>query len=280
MKKLLILLIAVSPLLAMAQPFHVTLFGGLANYQGDLQDKRYTISGSKAAFGFGAQYDLNNHLSVKAGMMFARIGADDKNSDNVYRKARNLNFQSNITEGSVLAQWDFMDLSESRFSPYVFAGIGFYHFNPYSYDTLGRKVFLQPLSTEGQGLAGYPDRKPYHLTQFTIPFGIGLHFKLAENLVLGYEIGFRPALTDYLDDVSKTYVDHDALLAAKGPLAVEMAYRGGELKDGDPTYPADGAQRGGANHKDWYYFSGFSLSIGLSKNGRTPKGLGCPTRVY
>jgi len=264
----------------MAQPFHVTLFGGLANYQGDLQDKRYTFGGSKAAFGLGAQYDLTNHLSVKAGMMFARIGADDKNSDNSFRKARNLNFQSNITEGQVLAQYDFLDLSEKRLSPYVFAGIGFYHFNPYSYDTLGRKVFLQPLSTEGQGLAQYPDRKNYHLTQFTIPFGFGLHFKLADNLVLGYEMGFRPALTDYLDDVSKTYVDHDALLAAKGPLAVEMAYRGGELKDGDPTYPADGVQRGGANRKDWYYFSGFSLSIGIGNNGRSPKGLGCPTRVY
>jgi hypothetical protein len=59
-----------------------------------------------------------------------------------------------------------------------------------------------------------------------------------------------------------------------------MAYRGGEIKGGDPTYPAAGTQRGGASRKDWYYFSGFSLSIGINKNGHTPKGLGCPTKVW
>ena len=39
----------------------------------------------------------------------------------------------------------------------------------------------------------------------------------------------RIQFTDYLDDVSTTYVDQAVLAAARGPKAVEMAYRGGEL---------------------------------------------------
>lgn len=279
MKRVLGLIITLVPLLSFAQPWHITLFGGLSNYQGDLQDKHYTFTGSKGAFGIGAQYDINNKLSLRGGLMFGKIGADDKNSSDIYRKERNLNFQSNITEGNLVVQYDFLDLSVKRLSPYVFAGIGIYHFNPYSYDTLGRKVYLQPLSTEGEGLPQYPDRKVYSLTQFTVPFGLGLHFRITDNMILGYEMGFRPALTDYLDDVSTTYVDHDALLAAKGPLAVEMSYRGDELKNGDPNYPTAGLKRGRPDAKDWYYFSGFSLSIGLSRNGHSPKGMGCPARV-
>ena len=39
--------------------------------------------------------------------------------------------------------------------------------------------------------------------------------------------------TDHLDDVSGNYVDEADLLAARGPLAVKMAYRGNELPGGD-----------------------------------------------
>jgi hypothetical protein len=86
--------------------------------------------------------------------------------------------------------------------------------------------------------------------------------------VLAYELSARKTFTDYLDDVSKTYVDQVALGAARGQKAVEMAYRGGEVKDGNTTYPEDGSIRGGSKYKDWYYFMGFTLYIGLgSGNG-------------
>ncbi len=58
-------------------------------------------------------------------------------------------------------------------SSYVFGGVALFHFDPYVMDS-GEKVFLKPLSTEGQGLAEYPDRKAYSLTQFTLPFGAGV----------------------------------------------------------------------------------------------------------
>jgi hypothetical protein len=56
------------------------------------------------------------------------------------------------------------------------------------------------------------------------------------------------------------------------------------LKDGDPNYPLDGTIRGGAKYKDWYYFSGVTLSIGIntankifSRPGKAS--LECPVKV-
>jgi len=54
---------------------------------------------------------------------------------------------------------------------------------------------------------------------------------------------------------------------AKGAKAAEMAFRGGEIKGG-ATYPAAGDIRGGSKYKDWYYFSGLTVSIGLGSPKR------------
>ena len=50
---------------------------------------------------------------------------------------------------------------------------------------------------------------------------------------------------------------------AKGPIAVEMAYRANELKGGDQTYPVAGTKRGGSKYKDMYYYTGIRISIAL-----------------
>jgi hypothetical protein len=115
--------------------------------------------------------------------------------------------------------------------------------------------------------------------------GFGLKFRVRDNVVLAYELGFRKTFTDYLDDVSTTYVDQATLLNAKGPKAVELAYRAGELKNGNPIYPPDGTKRGGEKFKDWYYFSGVTISIGLNTAGnplfnhKGKSSVNCPVKV-
>jgi len=61
-----------------------------------------------------------------------------------------------------------------------------------------------------------------------------------------------------------------------------MAYRGGELKGGDPTYPADGTLRGGPKYKDFYYFTGIKLSFALVSKKDSYYGRGridCPPKM-
>ena len=263
-----------------AQNLHADLFAGISNYQGDLQGKRFTLSQSHPAIGLGVSYDLSNKFIIRTGFTYGKVeGNDKRNAGAKGIEFRNLNFKSNITELQMGLEYNLFDLSYRDISPYAFAGVAVYHFNPYTSDVAGNKVFLKPLSTEGQGLLQYPDRKPYKLTQFAIPFGGGLKFILSDNLQLGLEIGLRKLFTDYLDDVSTNYVDSATLFAAKGQQAADLAYRGDEVPGG-PSYPADGAQRGNSKYKDWYYFSGIRVSYRLNNKKTRKSDLICPARVY
>jgi Domain of unknown function (DUF6089) len=263
-----------------AQKINVTGFAGIGNYQGDLQDKPFTFSQSHFAGGVGVRYDVTSHFAARAAVTFGKVSGDDKyNSKNA---SRNLSFSSGITDVHIGVEYNIFNLEERSFTPYIFTGISYYHFNPYAIDTFGRKVFLQPLSTEGQGF--YQNRKKYLLNQFAIPFGGGVKYALNDDVQVGFEIGMRKTNTDYLDDVSTTYADEFLLQSNRGQQAVQMAFRGDELKTG-LTYPVAGSQRGSAKSKDWYYFSGFTISYRLQggnnggMRGRKYK-TGCPTNIY
>ena len=275
------------PLGVKAQPLHITAWGGFSGYQGDLQSQRLTLDQSNFAFGLGLKYDLSAHFAVRAGFNLGKVEGDDKKNKESL-KPRNLSFQSRIAEGNILLEYSLFDLDTKMFTPYLFAGGAIYRFNPYAFDTLGNKIFLRPLSTEGQGLAAYPDRKQYKLTQFAIPFGAGVRLRVSEKMTLGYELGMRKLFTDYLDDVSTRYVDQFTLAQEKGLKSVEMAFRGGELKNSNATYPADGTLRGSEEFKDWYYLHGVTLTIALNTGSKSAKyfrgyksrgSTGCP-RVF
>jgi opacity protein-like surface antigen len=262
---------------AFSQNFHFNLYAGSSNYNGDLQDKRYTLNESNLAGGFGVSYDITDHISLRSSLLFGTVSGDDKYTRN---SIRNLNFRSAITEVSIGAEYYITKLGDHSLTPYVFAGVAVYHFNPYTRDTSGKIVYLRPLSTEGEGfIAG---KNYYNLTQIALPFGAGVKLSLSENIQVGLEVGYRKLFTDYLDDVSTTYVDQSTLLANRGSTAVELAYRGDELKNGG-NYPPGGTIRGRSGHYDTYYFTMLTLSFRLFPNynkgeGRNSK-LGCPKPV-
>ncbi len=277
MKYLILPLLAAAPLFTFAQKLHADLFGGITTYQGELQGKRFAIDQSNIALGLGASYDLSEKFILRSGFTYGVLqGNDQKNTAAKDVEARNLSFKSALTELHLGLEYNLFRLEGKSLTPYLFAGVAAFHFNPYTKDVAGNKVFLKPLSTEGQGLAAYPDRKNYKLTQLALPFGGGIKFKVSDDLQIGLELGLRKLFTDYIDDVSNTYVDASLLQAAKGSQAVELAYRGDEVNPLS-TYPGDGAQRGTPKTKDWYYFSGLRISKLLNSSGGGGKNkLGCP----
>jgi hypothetical protein len=271
------------PLVTQAQ-WNVNVFGGFANYIGDLQSSPYTTQQAHLAGGIGLEYDLTQHFSLLSNITFGKVGASDEYSSQADLRARNLSFETDISELNLLAEYNLLSLRSHKFTPYAFAGIAVYHFNPYAFDTTGKKVYLRPLSTEGEGLPQYPNAHPYDLTQLAIPFGGGIKFRISDQIVLAYEIGLRKLFTDYLDDVSGRYVDPNVLLAARGPEAVEMAYRGNEL-EGGAAYPPAGTVRGNPKAKDWYYFSGIRVIVAfdthqMEEHRRQHYILDCPKKVY
>ena len=186
------------------------------------------------------------------------------------RYERNLSFRSNITEFMAIAEFHplyiFKKYDENdelpRYSPYILGGIGFFSFNPQA-KLLNRWVDLQRLSTEGQGFAEYPKRKPYSLHQVSIPVGIGVKYDLSPMLNLRAECVYRILNTDYLDDVSTTYVDPNVFsnyfTGTKLTNALLLNDRQYEL---DPTHiTVDGDQRGNSKNNDAYFT--FNLKVGL-----------------
>lgn len=282
-KTLLSLIFSLNLLFLHAQRVHIGVAGGLANYNGDLLEKLYAKKITNGFIGLTVHYELQDQILLRGSYNFARVNGSDIYSEKPELILRNLSFESPISEFSVVGEYYLFNLYERRFSPYGFIGLGVFHFNPYSYDSTGRKVFLKPLSTEGQGI--YPNKKEYSLWQPTIPFGGGVKFAITENLRIGLEIGLRKLFTDYLDDVSTSYPDFNDLLAARGQTAVDFAYRGDEVPGGDPVFPTKETQRGGAEQKDIYYFTGLNISFrpsfggggGGRSRGFSRKGkFGCP----
>lgn len=273
MRKLLLLGMLYPAVAVSQQRVHVTLFGGLSNYSGDLQSKKFTLQQSNFAFGAGLMFNVTPKFAIRAAFNRGLVEATDKRNEPALRP-RNLSFITKITEGTFLLEYTLLNMEDKKISPFINAGIAMFKYNPYTYDTLDNKIYLPPLSTEGQGLPQYPDRTPYKLTQMAIPFGGGVKFRIGANTILSYEVSFRKLFTDYLDDVSKTYVDQFVLAQERGLLAVDMAYRGDELKDGILTNPPDGTKRGGQDHLDWYYYTGFTLYIGIGGNGGSSFGRG------
>jgi opacity protein-like surface antigen len=265
----------------LSQQLHLNFFGGIANYKGDLQynpkgGKQISFKQPRFAAGLGLEYELSNKLTLRFAITSGKIHADDKRQPG--QEQRNLNFTSPIFDVMLGVQYYILDPSSHIFSPYVFAGGGYFHFNPYTTDVSGKKVFLKPLSTEGQGFV--TDREPYNLSQFSFPFGGGLKFSVSDNLRIGVEVSLRKTFTDYLDDVSTTYADPNVLLSNRGQLSVDLAYRGDEVNAG--FYPAADTPRGTLVAKDWYYFTGLTLSYRLGAGGGGGGGsgkkskMGCP----
>jgi hypothetical protein len=246
---------------ASAQRLHIGIAGGLANYNGDLINKFYVAKQTNGFIGVTVHYEIYDQLLLRGSFSYARVNGNDSYNTKQVLQMRNLRFESVVAELSAVGELYLYNLYEKRFSPYLFAGLAVFYFNPYSHDVNLNKVFLKPLSTEGQGI--YPDKKPYSLVQPAIPLGAGLKFAINDNIRIGVELGYRKLFTDYLDDVSKSYPDFNDLLTTKGQLAVDMSYRTDEYPGGNPLFPTKETQRGGSRYKDGYYFTGLNISYRL-----------------
>jgi hypothetical protein len=244
------------------QKVEVDIFGGISNYQGDLQPIFLTVNLAKPAAYATLKVGITEKIYFRTGFSVGSLQGDDRVNRN-YLKDRNLNFKSNLKEYNIGLEYHMLRSNNYRFTPYVFGGVGVYQFNPYT--TLqGARQYLQPIGTEGQGLKEYPNLKPYDLTQICVPFGGGLFWQVNCNINLKVEFTQHKLFTDYLDDVSGSYPTHQALLAAKGQKAVDLAFRSKELNPNIP-YPS-GSYTGRGNPKlaDWYYFGGVTVGFKLN----------------
>ena len=242
-----------------AQSWMGEVMVGVSAYNGDLTEQAVSFKRLNPAIGINLKYNSGDFLDFRIGFAFERVSADDKDNNDRFLIARNLNFKSNILEFNACVELNLLDPQLYDEMPYIFAGIGIFHFNPYTYDDNNKKTYLQPLSTEGEGLSEYPRRKVYSLTQPCVPIGAGFKWKVNNNLEISYEFGYRWLFTDYLDDVSKNYVSIETLNLEKGSESAALSYR----KVGTP-FTEEGYPRGNPKVRDYYFFTGLKLAFKLN----------------
>jgi len=258
---------------------------GLSTYQGDLAPNSISGSFSQLHFSGGVfgRYNVNNFVAVKLGLNYAKLSADDANAASESQQMRNLSFRSNVYEGALTAEFNILGYQpynfERTFSPYIFAGVAFFHFDPQVFFD-NEWVDVQPLGTEGQGLDGFEE--PYKLYQFAIPFGIGVKYALNDQWNIGLEVGMRKTFTDHIDDVSGLYGDNAVIAAGNGELAAALNDRAGELTN-EPSIKTETSKRGNAEKDDSYIITGIFISYNFADNGlvggrrKSKRKTGCPT---
>lgn len=269
MKKILCSLIALLPLATFAQKHHeIGFWVGASNYFGDLQTNPMPFGTTesrtyKPSAGLTYKFFVNPNVGFRFGASYIKISGADSLSVVKANQLRNLSFTNNMFEGYAAIELNLLpiDMEKFKFTPYIFFGIGAFYSNPFALDNDGKKTKLRALGTEGQGLPQYPDRKLYPIINASFPIGGGIKCMVGNTVMLSAEVGLRYTSTDYIDDVSKSYVNMDTLLAYRGQKAVEMSYRGNTTYDWDGNYPNYTFQRGNFKKNDWYWTVGINASI-------------------
>ncbi|SMO65231.1 type IX secretion system protein PorG [Solitalea koreensis] len=244
-----------------AQKYEIGILGGVSGYKGDINQFNY-FKFTDPAFGLVFRNNFNLRNSLKLSLTHGKVRGEDAKSGVSDQIQRNLQFSSSINEVSAQYEFNFFKFNPfedgQKFTPYLFTGLSVFNFDPKAEDG----VRLQPLGTEGQGLANNSDK--YSLTQFAVPLGIGFKANLKGQFNIFSELGYRYTFTDYIDDVSSYYAN-----LSMSPNSTTQFYADRSLEAG---YPANkpGTQRGDLNKKDMYMFGVVGISISFVSS-RCPK---------
>ncbi len=281
------------------------------NYYGDLSPKKNIFSTdigfTRPAIGISFSHRFGPRYTITGGFMYGTLkGSDAKSADandldnGQYRAKRNMSFRNRIKELSVVASFDLFEnqstyISRVKWTPYLYLGAaGFLH-NPQAQipnvgldgaplPGAGSWVNLRDYGTEGQYASLEPTDsnygiKEYKLLQIAIPGGVGARFRINEVMDFAVELGFRYTFTDYLDDVSKNYVDLGVFNGDR--VAEALSYRSNEVAVPNEPYVGRNGQaynvvagygseneynkRGEREDRDIYMVTTFKLTYILGK---------------
>ncbi|MFM2049278.1 MAG: hypothetical protein RI955_1826 [Bacteroidota bacterium] len=232
---------------ALAQYHEVGVEGGCTSYFGDLNNQTF-IPKIGAVGGAFYRKNFTPHFAWRTNLNVGRFAFDSKLSKSEYIQYQNLNFRNTLIEGVSMIEFNFFKykanmVDDARWTPYIFWGGGFaYYYLDAKYD--GKNVYLPGLRTEG---------KDYVPFIFTMPFGGGLKFNIAKSITLSVECMYHHTYTDYLDDVSSTYIQKKIIANKKPTNIADPSNLSNPLSD------VKNKQRGD-QFNDKYMFTMISLS--------------------
>lgn len=229
-------------------------FGGMAGvsfYHGDLAPD-FSMQAPGPSANVFVRHNLDSRLAIRMGISYGSIAADDAKSLNPYRKARNLNFSSNIFEGSVCLEFNFLPFhhkskkNRNQFSPYLLTGMGVFHHSPQTRYN-GTLYKLQPLGTEGQAIG-----EEYSLIQPAFILGGGIKLDIGPQWGIIIEGATRILFFDYLDDVSGQYANKQLIKNQRGSLGSVAAQLSDRSNDSGYNIGGPNRQRGDSKNNDGF----------------------------
>ena len=271
--------------------YEVSFGLGGSNYLGELggadqigtnQFKDLELTMTRYVVSAGLRYRLQEWLYLKGSLSMGMLSGDDQLTQDPSRNYRNLSFKSPIYEFAVQIEaafkterlgaiYNIPGVRGRRWyslNIYPFVGIAGFYMNPKGeYNNIW--YALQPLTTEGQG--EFETREKYSRFQLAIPIGLGFKYGFNRRWSLSFEYGLRKTFTDYIDDVSTTYVHEDFIAngaSVNKQAAIGLANKGdgGLGQNGSsPSQTAPGAQRGDPHDNDSYMFAILSINYRFRK---------------
>ncbi len=264
------------------------LIGGASHYSGDLTDNKFfEARGLKGSVGVITRYTPREMVTFRLSAQYGKLEGDDAwYEDPNDINNRGLNFTSDLWDFTGAAEFNFNSIDTRQKSgviPFAFIGASVFKYNPkavfeydpttdlalylgQSYNDLesrdGEEIELQPLGTEGQQTTEFNERERYSLTQVAIPVGAGFKFKLSHKWTVGVEYGARITFTDYIDDVSDSYVDPTRLQSQYGAMSAAMSVR---ERNFDPVF-FENSPRGDSDKNDLYGILGLSITYRIYGN--------------
>jgi hypothetical protein len=248
-----------------AQEKEFGVWAGTAVFLGDL-NPNMSFKNARSAMGAFFRYNLNNRMSIRAGVNYAILQAKDSYQKRYpYLLHRNLNFSSQIIEVGATYEINFFAYSTfgerktKNWTPYIFTGGSLFYYNPTT-KLNGNKYRLEYVGTEGQKSANIPNKtKGYNSYAFAIPFGMGIKYALNQNWALNFEVSSRLTFTDFIDDVSGVYPDVSEINYYENGNNIGALLYDRSTEVG-PKTGITNKQRGTSSEKDRFLFVGVTLT--------------------
>ena len=107
---------------------------GVMNYSGFMNVTAFTLKESRPSFELFYRYDVARNFNIRADVMYGSLAKDNGPEEIEAGTSRAGQFKTDIFEVSILPEYNFLDLSSHKVSPYVFVGAGFYALTGYQHN--------------------------------------------------------------------------------------------------------------------------------------------------
>jgi len=92
---------------------------------------------------------------------------------------------------------------------------------------------------------------------------MGVKYAITDKVNLSFEVGYRFTTTDYIDDVSKTYIGIDKFPSSAGGKSLAAIMQDRSFEVGAPI-GIEGRQRGFSKQKDQYAIAELGISFNIT----------------